>query len=302
MPNTPRHLPGRLLSAVALACALGLSACDSSTSEPTTYPLNAQSAQSVGAAAASTADLALLAVNPMVPTFGDGFPLLFAAGRPLAPGIALSPPAGAPPEGCPTPSNLTDTDGDGVPDDATWTYTSDLCSEVDEDGNRNVVTGSIGLSDPGLTAGYDLDFNDLTSAYFQAGATTPIAHLRLNGQWGLRGTSDALTLDQHYNFALTLDGHTTVLANTLDVAFDAAAGNIAWGVPLPDGTLSIDGQWQVTAADRAHQLVLNTLTPLAYDDACGGFVGGALQAFGDGGMVTVTWTACGVYTTEFVPD
>lgn len=296
MPNSSLRL-----AAVALACTIGLAGCSDNTN-PGTDPLTAQNAQSVGAAAASTADLALLAINPMVPTFGDGFPLLFAAGRPLAPRLGFAPPAGAPPEGCPAASSLTDTDGDGVPDDATWTYTRELCTETDIEGNSTVITGSVGLSDPGLTAGYDIDLNSLTADYFEAGASTPLARLRLDGQWGLRGTSDALSLAQHYNFALTVGSHSAVLANTLDVAFDAAADNIAWGVPLPDGTLSIDGAWQVDADDQSHHLVLYTLTPLAYDDACGGFVGGALQAAGEGGAVTITWTACGVHTSVFVPN
>jgi hypothetical protein len=289
-----------LASFLALA-SLALAACSDNT-EPSTDPLTAQNAQAVGAAAASTADLALLAVNPMVPTFGDGFALLFAAGRPLAPRPAFAPPAGSPPEGCPAASSLTDTDGDGVPDDATWTYTAELCTETDIEGNSSVITGSVGLSDPGLTAGYDLDLNSLTATYYENGATTPAARLAMDGQWGLRGTSDALSLAQHYNFALTVGNHSAVLANTLDVAFDAAADDIAWGVPLPDGTLTIDGAWQVDADDQSHHLVLYTPTPLTYDDACGGFVGGALQATGEGGAVTVAWTACGVHTSVFVPN
>ncbi len=296
MPNSTLRL-----AAVALALSLGLAACNDST-EPGTDPLTAQNAQSVGAAAASTADLALLAINPMVPTFGDGFPLLFAAGRPLAPRPGFTPPAGVIPDGCPAASNLTDADGDGVPDDATWTYTADICTETDIEGNSTVITGSVGLSDPGLTAGYNLDMNSLTASYYESGATTPAARLAMDGQWALRGTSDALSLDQHYNFALTVGSHSAVLANTLDVSFDALAGNIAWGVPLPDGALSIDGAWQVDADNQSHHLVLYTLTPLVYDDACGGFVGGALQAAGEGGAVTVTWTACGVHTSAFVPN
>ena len=296
MPNSSLRL-----AAVALACTLGLAACNDNT-DPGTDPLTAQNAQAVGDAAASTADLALLAVNPSVPTFGSGFPLLFAAGRPLAPRLGFSPPAGSIPDGCPAASSLTDTDGDGVPDDATWTYTAELCTETDEAGNRSVITGSVGLSDPGLTAGYNLDMNSLTASYYESGATVPAARLGMDGQWALRGTSDALSLDQHYNVALTVGSHSAVLANTLEVAFDAAADNIAWGVPLPDGTLSIDGAWQVDADDQSHHLVLYTLTPLTYDDACGGFVGGAIQAAGEGGAVTVTWTACGIHTAEFVPN
>jgi len=296
MHNTPRLLAGALL-----VVAAGLGAC-SDSSGPSSDPLTAQNAQSVGAAAASTADLALLAINPSVPTFGDGFPLLFAAGRPLAPRLGFAPPAGSIPEGCPAASSLTDTDGDGVPDNAIWTYTAELCTETDIEGNSSVITGNVGLSDPGLTAGYNLDLNSLTASYYPNGATTPAARLAMDGQWALRGTSDALSLDQQYNFALTIGGHSAVLSNTLDVSFDAAAGNIAWGVPLPDGTLAIDGAWQVDADDQSHHLVLYTLTPLAYDDACGGFVGGVLQATGDGGEVQTTWTACGVHTSTFIAD
>jgi hypothetical protein len=67
-------------------------------------------------------------------------------------------------------------------------------------------------------------------------------------------------------------------------------------------TLSIDGAWQVNTNDRSHHLVLATIQPLVYDDACGGYVGGILQANGEGGQVQVTWTACGVHTTEFTPN
>lgn len=293
MLNTSRALVGLM----ALA-ASGLGGC-SDSSGPTNDPLTAQNAQAVGAAAASTADLALLAVNPSVPDFGGAFPLLFAAGRPLAHGLGFSPPA-SPPEGCPAASNLTDTDGDGVPDAATWTFTAELCTETDIEGNRSVVTGSVGLSDPGLTAGYDLDLNSLTAAYFENGATTPLAQLSMDGQWGLRGTSDALSLGQQYKLAATVGNHTAVLTNSLDVGFDATGGAIAWGAPLPDGTLAIDGTWQVVADNQSHRLMLATLEPLVYDDACGGFVGGVLQAAGEGGEVTVTWTACGVHTSTFI--
>lgn len=292
MSSASRRLLGLLLATAALG------ACSDDTG-PQDTPITAQDAATIGAAAASTADLALVAIAPGVPDFSTGFLPFLAVGR-RVPGLHLAPPDSLP--NCPAAADATDTDGDGVPDDATWTFNAADCTRTDLEGNSSVVTGAVGISDPGLTPGYDLSIQALSARFYQSGDPDPALQLDLDGTWGLRGTSDALTLDQHYNFALTFDGHTTVLANTLDVAFDAAAGDIAWGVPLPDGTLSIDGQWQVTAADRAYQLVLNTLTPLAYDDACGGFVGGALQAFGDGGMVTVTWTACGVYTTEFVPD
>lgn len=114
MRNTPR-----LLAAGLLLAAAGLGAC-SDSSGPSNDPLTARNAQSVGAAAASTADLALAAIQPAVPNFAGGFPLFFANGRSIAGGLTFSPPGVIP--DCPAASDQTDTDGDGVPDNATWTF------------------------------------------------------------------------------------------------------------------------------------------------------------------------------------
>jgi hypothetical protein len=292
MPNRTHALTGLLLAAT-----VGLGACNNDPG-PTTDPLTAQNAQTVGAAAASTADLALGALNPAVPDFGGGFPLFFANGRSIGGGISFAPPDSLP--NCPAASNLTDTDSDGVPDNATWTFSAADCTQTDIEGNRSVVTGSVMVSDPGLTAGYNLSLNQLTGAYYQSGAATPLLELAMNGTWTLRGTSDALSLNQNYNFALTVQNEQAILTNDLGVTFTAANGTaISWGVPLPDGTLAIQGEWQVDASQESHHLVLYTLQPLVYDDACGGFTGGALQATGEGGAVTVTWTACGIHTSTF---
>ena len=294
MRNPSRHLAGALLLAAA-----GLGAC-SDSSGPSTDPLTARNAQSVGAAAASTADLALAAIQPAVPNFAGGFPLFFANGRSIAGGLTFSPPGVIP--DCPAASDQTDTDGDGVPDNATWTFSAANCTETDIEGNSRVVIGTVVVSDPGLTAGYDLHLNDLTGSYYQNGETAPLLQLVLDGDWALRGTSESLLLDQAYDFALTVQDERVTLANDLGVTFDATGGPIAWGAPLPDGTLTIAGDWLVASSRERYQLVLATLQPLVYDDACGGFVGGVLQATGNGGEVQTTWTACGVHTTTFIAD
>lgn len=287
----------RLLSLVALAASAGLGACSDDTG-PQNSPITARETQAIGAAAAQTADLAVTALTPSIPDFGGGVLTLFANGRSAPAGLQLSPPDSLP--NCPAASDLTDTDGDGVPDDAVWTFNAADCTQVDEDGNRGVVTGSVGLTDPGLTAGYDLDITGLTAQYYTAGAVTPLAQLNLDGTWALRGTSDALSLQQDYAWGLMLDGHTASLTNQLAVAFAVAEGGaIAWGVPLPDGTIEITGDWRVTTEEGSHHLTLTTTAPLVYDAACGGIVGGTLVAVGDGGEVTVTWTACRVHTAGF---
>jgi hypothetical protein len=291
----------RLLTGAILAATVGLGAC-SDSSGPSTTPLSASNAADVGAAVASSADLAVAAVNPMVPAFGGGFPLFSAGGRSLGGGLTLAPPA-SPPGNCPSASNLTDTDADGVPDNAVWTFTSADCTQTDVDGNRTVVTGSVAVSDPGLTAGYDLGLNAVTMQYYESGATSPLLQLVMDGDWSLRGTSNAITAGQNYAYALTVQGERVTLANDLAVAFTAASGsNISWGVPLPNGTIAIDGAWRVSSSRESHALTLTTITPLSYDDACGGIVAGVLDAHGTGGTVRVTWSDCGLHTDTFIAD
>ena len=293
MPNTSRVLAGLLAAA-----AFGLGACSDSNS-PTNTPLTAASAQPVGDAMASTADLAISAITPSVPDFGLGFPL-FSRGRAIGGGIQFAPPDSLPT--CPSASNLTDTDQDGVPDNATWSFTTANCTQTDIDGNRSVITGSVVVTDPGLTAGYDLHLNALTAQFYQTGASSPLLQLVMDGAWALRGTSRTLTADQNYTFVLTAQGQRATLANDLAVSFTTTGPTpIAWGTALPDGNISISGAWRVSSSRENHSLDLTTITPLVYDDACGGIVGGVLDARGTGGNVRVTWTACGVHTNQYLP-
>jgi hypothetical protein len=293
MLNRPRGLAGLLAMA-----ALGLAACSDSNS-PTNDPLTAQSAAPVGAAMASTADLAVGALSPSVPAFGLGFPLFFSRGRALGGGIQFTPPDSLP--NCPAASSLTDTDGDGVPDNATWSFTAADCTQTDIEGNRSVVTGSVVVTDPGLTAGYDLHINNLAAQYYQTGASSPMLQLVMDGDWATRGTSDALSLDQNYNFVLTVNGQRASLANDLTVNFTSAGDPISAGVPLPSGTIDISGAWRVSSSRENHALELTTITPLAYDATCGGIVAGVLDARGTGGNVRVTWTGCGAHTDAYLP-
>ena len=163
------------------------------------------------------------------------------------------------------------------------------------------MTGTVVVTDPGLTAGYDLHLNDLTAKFYQTGASTPIVQLIMDGSWATRGTSDALSLDQNYNFVLTVNGERASLANDLTVSFTSGGNPISAGVPLPDGTININGAWRVSSARENHALELTTITPLVYDDACGGIVAGVLDARGTGGNVRVTWTACGTHTDVYLP-
>lgn len=293
MSSASRRLLGLLLATAALG------ACSDDTG-PQDTPITAQDAATIGAAAASTADLALVAIAPGVPDFSTGFLPFLAVGR-RVPGLHLAPPDSLP--NCPAAADATDTDGDGVPDDATWTFNAADCTRTDLEGNSSVVTGAVGISDPGLTPGYDLSIQALSARFYQSGDPDPALQLDLDGTWGLRGTSDALSLDQNYQFALTVLGESATLTNDLQVEFAAAEGTaIAWGVPLPDGLLTINGNWEVAADGEAHHLALTTMEPLVYDDACGGITGGVLLAAGTGGQVVITWTGCQVHTAEFFED
>lgn len=292
MTRSTRRLLGLALAAGALA------ACSDDTG-PNYTPITAADAASIGAAAASTADLAVAAISPGVPDFSTGLLPFLAVGRQLPGGLALSPPDSLP--NCPAAADTADTDGDGVPDDATWVFNAGDCTRTDIEGNASVVTGAVGVSDPGLTPGYNLNIQALSARYFETGHTDPSLQLDLDGMWALRGTSDALSLDQNYRFALMVLGESATLTNDLQVDFAAAEGTaIAWGAPLPDGLLAINGNWEVTGRDETRRLTLTTIEPLVYDDTCGGLTGGVLMAAGSGGQVVVTWTGCQLHTAEFV--
>jgi len=293
-------------AALATFAALALAACGDDSNAPND-PITADDAQNIGETSAALADLAVAGLQSASLDVSNGPPgSLFSAARIIPPGIRLGSPMLALgrsiPEGCPDITGLSDSDGDGIPDNAVFTFTAAECTTIYEDGAREVVTGIIRLSDPGTTPGYDLVYDDWRVRYYDPGETSPALNVLVNGDWLLLGTTTSRTLSQQTDINLAANGQSVTLTSDFDAGFTATEpGTLAWNQPLPDGSIQFNGDWTIESPQGDFALGVETLAPLHFDPLCFGITGGELMAVGsNGGSVDVTWAGCGVYTASFV--
>ncbi|HET9294259.1 MAG TPA: hypothetical protein VFO06_08205 [Gemmatimonadales bacterium] len=293
-------------AALAAFAALALAACGDDSNSPND-PITADDAQNIGETSAALADLAVAGLQSASLDVSNGPPgSLFAAARITPPGIRLGASMLAlgrsVPDGCPDITGLTDSDGDGIPDHAVFTFTAADCTTIYLDGAKEVVTGVIRLSDPGATPGYDLVYDDWRVRYYDPGETSPALNVLVNGHWLLQGTTTSRTLSQQTDINLAANGQSATLTSDFDAGFTATVpGTLAWNQPLPDGSIQFNGDWTIDSPSGDFALGVETLAPLHFDPACLGITGGELMAVGsNGGSVDVTWSGCGVYTAEFV--
>jgi hypothetical protein len=293
-------------AALATFAALALAACGDDSNAPTDE-ITADDAQNIGETSAALADEAITGLNAAFLDVTGGYPgVLVTAGRLVPPSIRLSAPmlslGRSIPDGCPDISSLTDSDGDGIPDDAVLTFTAADCTTTYEDGAREVVTGVIRIQDPGTTAGYDLTYDDWRVRYYDPGETSPVLNILINGHWVLLGTTTSRTLSQQTDINVAANGQSVTLTSDFDAGFTATEpGTLAWNQPLPDGSIQFNGDWTIESPQGDFALGVETLAPLHFDPLCFGITGGELMAVGsNGGSVDVTWAGCGVYTAEFV--
>lgn len=297
----------KMQAAAVLALAtLALAACGDSNSENSTA-LDDTNAQSVGAAVA-------LQIASVPATFtatdlvGGGAVGGFFAPRALAAarwaGFNLAPPqfSGAP---CPTVDDVTDADGDGVPDDATYTFTEADCS----DGQGFYLKGTIHISDPSPTAvGYSGTYgNFLMHLDLQS---NDFLEVKLNGSHGVLGTSASGTLSENLTTTLNAKSgnqnlHATI-SNNWQITFTAAQGEeLVMDGLLPNGSFDVDGTFHYDVNGQRFNLAINTQSALVFDAACGDssypFSSGELRAHAGNSngdtYVQVVFTGCGQQPT-----
>lgn len=287
------------------AVTLALTACGSSDENA---DLNSANAQQVGGALAAQVTAfpaAFTAADLSTGSVGGGFfgtPAL-AMARWAAPsiqgGYLLAP--------CPTVDDLTDSDGDGVPDNATFTFTQADCTN-----GSLYAAGTIHIIDPSPTAvGYTGTFGNFLIHF--TGQGTDFAQIKLNGSHSVLGTATAATLSE--NLTTTLDGASSgqtlqgSLTNNWSIQFDVAQGqNIVMDDILPSGDFTAQGTFVYDINGERFSMSIQTVVPLAYDSSCNGeihpFTAGELRAHlgGPNGQVyvRVTYTGCGIEpTVEF---
>ena len=204
---------------------------------------------------------------------------------------------------CVTPSSAADSDGDGVPDDATYLFTAPPCRFTGWRGGTLDIVGSLRIQDPNSTSagfGYDATLTGLRSRFTSADAKV-IYDVTRNGTRTLSGSVGSLLLTAELQVIRTFAGHPDAAVDKQWSLNFTPATPLQINAPLPSGTLDIAGTIDWTRGTEHFVLTVTTPTPLQYDAGCIDTVqrisSGVMQAtgtFGDqGGIVRVTWRGCG---------
>jgi hypothetical protein len=298
------------------AAALGISACGSG-SNSSTGPKGVPPVAVQQELAANLANSIAAQIQAMRSTGATPFLVLFsAASAHDAPVLMQRLGTNAHPavhflaftENCPeiTPTPITDSDEDGVPDDVTETYTTDNCT--DNSSGMLSLSGSFEISDPTASTA-DLDY-DSNIGHFVLHASGTSGSQRFDLSLGLGGTLDiaetvgAITENDHYyltvNETAPQQVKDSVNANLTATYTFPAETLLVEGQPLPAGTFSANGTESFTRGKATYSFSLETTTPLSVDPNCvsGVTVGEVTLTFGNSGSVHITWTSCGVYSVS----
>jgi hypothetical protein len=290
---------------MAWLVTVGLGACSGDKQGPSPVALTEQNAQTVADLSLSLVATSLDGLNINALNFSDFGGVSLAASRLVAPapGLSLSNFAL---DGCPSfsPDPPIDTDQDGVPDNALFTFDPQFCTTTDQNGT-SVVTGSVRVSDPASVAiGFDLDINTLQLTFTSATGSGDFG-ISMDGTRSLRGSASLITLDEDFSLGVSAGGQSASVMAGHSVSFTAESGSsIVFDGPLPNGSLNLSGNFQAVAPDAFFNLVLSTPEPLIYDSSCGfggDVVAGVLRAAASSqqgaAAVQVTLNGCGVEPT-----
>lgn len=203
--------------------------------------------------------------------------------------------------GCASVDDLSDSDHDGAPDQATFTYALPACRFIGFRGGTLELTGTIVLSDPTPSAAdfaWEATLHDFTWAYTEPGGGRSFTATR-NGTRALNGNAAGLSLGNTVTVVRTypLRAPGTVSHNLLLQFTPAAGETLRRDQPLPDGTLVESGTLTWSRGGRSRTFTVSTPVPLVWDASCSAdrkIASGEIRlALADGGYVRVVWSGCG---------
>lgn len=264
------------------ALALGAAGCGDST-DPDADPLPDNAATAVGLTVRDNVEASLDAFYPAR--------LL----QPFSTGPVNDP--------CVSPSSAADTDGDGVPDDASYTFTAPPCRFTGVRGFTLDVVGLVRVVDPAPeTAGFGANLT-LTNLRFSLSAEDRDLDydVRRNGTMTLTGSPAGLELTTDLQVQRTFTGLSEASAEHLwTVGFDPET-TLQINQPLPSGSVTVSGTVGWNRANENFDLTITTITPLHYNASCDAtgqrFDNGELAisgVFGETpGAVRIEWRDCG---------
>ena len=270
---------------------LGMTACNDTSNPSGATALSVSETNDIGDAIADEVDQAVESITAE----GTGFSV--AGSQSTAEFFA---------PGCATVDNTTDTDADGAPDDATFTFALPACRFVGFRGGTLEITGTINISDPTPVSA---DFNYLaTLTDFQFKLTSPNATRSFtatrNGTRALSGNAAGVSLSNTITLVRSAPNRTdATISHNLLLNFTPAAGQVlALGQPLPSGTFTKTGTFTWSRDNLTRTFTVSTVTPLAWDATCTTdrkIASGEIRAtLADGGYIKTVWSGCGADPTR----
>ena len=219
------------------------------------------------------------------------------AGIGLPPGVTL-------PAGCSDTSSTADADGDGVPTNATFSFTNPPCSVTGVRGGTLGLTGTIQVQDASDTnsTAWLTTLNDLAWQATDSGATRSYTATRNGTRARGLGTGGKATLITNLT---TIQDRPNVVDATVEVQLTTSftpvgSSTITPDQPPPSGTLILLGTLRWRRSTEDWQLDVGTITPLFYDSTCAGpqrITAGQLAlsgtVHGQDGTLLLVWSACG---------
>ena len=204
---------------------------------------------------------------------------------------------------CVSPSSPADSDGDGVPDDATYLFTAPPCDFTGWRGGKLDIVGSLRIQDPtptGAGFGYEGTLTGLRSRFTSADGKV-IYDVTRNGTRTLSGSVTGLLLTADLQVIRTFAGHPDAAIDKQWALNFTPTTPLQINAPLPSGSLDVAGTMDWTRGTEHFAMTVTTPTPLQYDASCAETVqrirAGELQAagtFGEmQGFVRVSWQGCG---------
>jgi len=311
------------LCVIGLAATLALGACGGGGGGSKSTTISSAEAAVVGEVAASQINgmtSGLVNFNSGSGSLGGGFFAPASATGKLLDGVMRAIPSPAhrvaftrlrqDPNCTPAVDDETDTDQDGVPDNATYTFN---CSYTDlQDGSSFTVTGAVNLQDSRDVAsgfGFAISLNTFKFALTFPGQNGPTTtEVVVNGLYNADVLSSNASAGQNVSFVFRVNNRRVFLSSwNWNIGF-TPNGTIDFGAEdMPPGEFSLNGNFvfQGDAGQNAGDWAfsLNSTSPLVYDGTCSleppfasGQIDGAIVARSSVGF-TVTYTGCGQLET-----
>lgn len=225
----------------------------------------------------------------------------------INPGLPLSFP-GIP--GCPSVSSTTDSDADGIPDDAAFSFTNPPCTSNTFFGGTLAVTGTVRVQDSSQATdtAYTLTLTNLAWQFTDTAGTLTYTATR-DGKRSRAGNDSAITLAVTDTVKRARPQITAVATIAKELVWNFVAttpGTIQVDQPLPEGSVTVSGNWHWKRSTEDWTLTVATVTPLVYDPTCTTtaqrFTAGRVTMTGTiggvPGTLRIDWSACGKLPTR----